>query len=414
MTEAQAGSTSADEELVARFVGRAKDELRGATLSELLAFLTVRRVAPGSALARFYEAFPKDADGPTGRDALIERLRKEAVSPPEMSVTSEVILELLRLQHSLENQSDEAGEGLRMLAQRDFDTYAYGESQRAGEILRTLMVAVARADDIVREDLARFYASLAETYSGAYEQLLAAMGRQPIPEIGTVENFGRVITALMDGLLVRAAFDEPENVRNLLRATIVPLLGALTYPIGFKPPEDRDHLFDVPPLSATIRYPRTPTDAQALSADALADLQGTWQGTMKTERVLRDVRGGSGLRETYLVLDDSTGRLQATNFVEGGLSRMVMPQFFAVGHRRRMTCLYEAEVGTNLQPESPSHRGAWILEVDQRPAQHLTATYFTDRSTRGEFRFTRRLDTYANSFLDARAMFASWKPDEEL
>jgi hypothetical protein len=124
-------------------------------------------------------------------------------------------------------------------------------------------------------------------------------------------------------------------------------------------------------------------------------------------------QGGRGPRETYLVLDDSSGRLEATNFIEGGFSRMVMPEFFEAGGRRRMACVYEAELRERLQPESPSHRGAWIVEADSQPAQHLTATYFTDRSTRGEFRFTRRQETCANSFDEAQAMFEPWESDQE-
>src|SRR5579862_2658203 len=87
------------------FINAAFASVANASLDDLLSFLKVSHVARGSALARFYEAFPKTGPEPTGRDALITELRERATTGEVATdVTRGFVNQVLRLQNGLRDQ----------------------------------------------------------------------------------------------------------------------------------------------------------------------------------------------------------------------------------------------------------------------------------------------------------------------
>ncbi len=277
-----------------------------AKLPDLLSFLKVADVARGSGLARFYKLFPKGEDGPAedrpaGRDALVQAIENQAIDGKVwLEVTQR---DAMRLPLLARDRDEEAFRLLRELATGDVEAYSDEPELRGPEVLRSLMAIAAHAGDQYAQDrLRERYGRIEPMYATFYRSLLEeALGRRAIPGIDTMEGLGLVIAALFDGLVLQHSFDDDEAAIRLAEATIVPLLGALTYPKDAPPPTDADHLY--PPEPATASYGLTPPHLRPLPLDALADLVGTWQGTTRPA-------DKESQPNTYLVLSDSEARLR--------------------------------------------------------------------------------------------------------
>lgn len=389
-----------------RFVAAAQAETLGATFEDLFAFLPIRRVAPGSAHARFKETF---GEGESGRKALIAELKRTAVENPRPSPGETV--DLMELVNDIRDRDPDVGDRIRQIALDEFDRYSGDGDQalRANELIRMLMIAVAASEEDSRRLLRRRYATADATYAQRYRELLNALGRDPIPQIGSADNLAYVLGAVLDGFLVRAALENDDaangsRARELFAAVLIPLVGALSHSQGSSPPPETSRLYaDLMP-SATAEFKRTP--GWAVAAETPCSLRGTWRGTMLTDVVTRDPHLGHGPRETYLVIDANGDHLQISNFIATGMSRMLFPQLTHIAGRYRLACMYEADLMGNPTPDWPSHRGAWILESDDEVTQ-LNAVYFNDRSARGRFVFDSRVDQVSGSFFEAQHLIAA-------
>jgi hypothetical protein len=232
-----------------KYLARAREALRTATLDDFLGFLTVRRFAGGSATARFYDAFPvvMSADGTTrgGRSELLEMLKRES-APTEIEtdapVTTTTLLRLLKLISDLKDRNPTALDEMKAIALDDFDGYYGSPEEHPHDVMSNLMAAAARQDPEARERLAVYYRALTQAYVGTYEALLLAFDREPIDSIGSVDNLAIVITALYDGLAVRARVGEP--ARELLSNVLLPIVAALTVPVGKPSLSDAELLFE--------------------------------------------------------------------------------------------------------------------------------------------------------------------------
>lgn len=213
------------EHLQKQFIDRAKGLLEEAHADDFLSFLTVRKIAGGTATAQFYKAFPN------GREELLKQLRDEAV-PAEVGadtpVTTETLLRLMRLISDLKDRKPEALDELRDVALEDFDGYFGSSSNEVADVFCNVLTATARHDRVASKQLHRYYQALTREYVAVYSMLLDAIGREPIESLGGVENFAIVITALFDGLAVRARLGEPAE--EVLAAALLPIVSALTVP----------------------------------------------------------------------------------------------------------------------------------------------------------------------------------------
>jgi hypothetical protein len=208
-----------------QFLDKAKGLLREASADEFLGFLTVRKIAGGSATAQFYKAFPG------GRDELLKQLWDEALpaeSGEGTQVTTETVLRLMQLVSDLKDRKPEALDELRDVALEDFDGYFGSSSDETSDVLCNVLTATARHDRNASGQLLAYYRVLTSEYVGVYSMLLDAIGREPIESLGGVENFAMVITALFDGLAVQARLGQPAE--EVLAATLLPIVAALTVP----------------------------------------------------------------------------------------------------------------------------------------------------------------------------------------
>lgn len=223
-----------------QFVDNARQLLRKASADEFLGFLTVRKIAGGSATAQFYKAFPG------GRKELLKQLWDEAL-PAERGegtqVTTETVLRLMQLVSDLKDRKPEALDELRDVALGDFDGHFGSSSDETSDVLCNVLTATARRDGDASAQLFAYYRALTSEYVGVYSMLLEAIGREPIESLGGVENFAMVITALFDGLAVQARLGQPAE--DVLAAALLPVVSALTVPKDEPSPPPAELLYGV-------------------------------------------------------------------------------------------------------------------------------------------------------------------------
>jgi AcrR family transcriptional regulator len=221
-----------------KYLAKAREALRDATLQDFLDFLTVRRIAGGSATASFYKAFPG------GRDELLDELANEAMptgAGSSIPVTAETAARLMRLVSDLKDQKGEAIDELQEIALANFDGYFHSESTEVDDIVINLVVAAARRDPKARQRLSEYYGSITAEYVNVYSELLHAIDREPIESIGSLEDFATVITALFDGLAIRARMGA--DAKEILAAALLPVFAALTTKVGSPAPSPQDLLY---------------------------------------------------------------------------------------------------------------------------------------------------------------------------
>jgi hypothetical protein len=213
-----------------RYLEEARSALRNASLDELLGFISVRRIVGGTATASFYQAFPG------GREELLRALKDEA-APAEVGVSTPVtvgtVAKAMRLVAALKDEDPDALEELRDVALTNFEETIDSEEGKAKHVLRGLMGTVALADPEAREQLRRFYDVLAEEYGRLFDQILAALDREPIEPIGSVDELTMTILAMYAGLSLRSRVGQPG--KELLAVTLLPVLAALTRSVGSEP-----------------------------------------------------------------------------------------------------------------------------------------------------------------------------------
>jgi hypothetical protein len=405
-------AAGADEELVARqrdrFVETAWRVLaEDLEVDDFLSMLTVRRVAPGSNAERFRLAFGEE----NARAGLVEELIERATTPGPVNQATLQGLGDLMVRFRDDDRPAVAGT-LADVAVADLQAYAFGEVEALPETIRHLLAATARAggqNSAAARRLHDYYQQLASGYAGLYGAVLATLRRKPIPDLSSIEDFAAVMTALLDGFILRATHDDPDEVERLLRACIIPIVASLTVHErargGTNVP---DLLFSEPPMSASASYLRSREDDRPAADDRVAGLCGTWRGTMWSDWVLKDdLPEDDGVREVYLSLDMRSPAPSVMFWFEGGKANVVGPGFVETNDGRlRLTAVYESERGSNATPERPSHRGGLVLETGTNAGDEvLTASYWTDRRTDGQFVFDERVDDIVESFTDGRNAF---------
>lgn len=213
-----------------RYLEKARDTLRAATLDELLGFISVRQIVGGTATATFYQAFPG------GREELISELKREAApgkTGPSTPITVGTVSRAMQLVGALKDGDASALEELREVALANFDEILGSGEGDSSSVLRGLMAAVAVADDRSREQLSEFYDALACEYSGLFEAILGALDREPIGEIGSVFDLTMAFSAMVSGLSLRSRLGQ--SGKAVLAGALLPILVALTAPADGEP-----------------------------------------------------------------------------------------------------------------------------------------------------------------------------------
>ena len=134
------------------------------------------------------------------------------------------VLRLMQLVSDLKDRDPEALDELRSVAIDNFR--GDPEDDGVGGIVAGVLGVAAKRDPEAAGQLRAHYQGLTRENIGVFRMLLEAIGREPIAELGGIENFAMVLTALFDGLAIRERIGDPAE--EVLAAALLPIMAALT------------------------------------------------------------------------------------------------------------------------------------------------------------------------------------------
>ena len=139
----------------------------------------------------------------------------------------------------------------------------------------------------------------------------------------------------------------------------------------------------------------------------LDGLAGTWRGEVETSWHIKGTGvARSGSFPCFKTLHTAGSDVTLRWLFEVGVAYAAGLQFVPVGSARRLICLYESTRPGGTSEQAPSHRGAWIVDIDRDRPLTLEGPYFTDRRTSGTLRFGNRWDAQALSYAQAVDLYA--------
>jgi hypothetical protein len=171
-----------------------------------------------------------------------------------------------------------------------------------------------------------------------------------------------------------------------------------------------------PTASASVGLARTPASGSGATASPWDDLIGTWAGTTISDSLFKHRYAGATLAAdgpgddsrfapTYMVIELHEGELAVRWLYSAGTSTAiaVRPVHMPDGGRR-LVCVFDADRDGTEVLQVPSHRGACLLEIDERPAAMLVGPYWNDRRADGLLLFERRLPQSVRTFGEAASL----------
>lgn len=230
----------------AELLAAAFDLVAGASLDELVAFVTVRRLTDtaGRSNGALYSAFP---GGPAAAASTAVLRSLDEVGAPTVELAERIVDLLPKVRAGAE-------ESVADLASAAADNVE-GWSVGAGADLFTtnlLAVAAARNDPRARGALAASYRELNRHYIAVYDALFDAWGREPVPEFDT-PRLAVLLTCVADGLAMRRRFD-PGVDHGFIGDVITAVWLACTRPVGSDDAtDDRLRLPDRPHVNPVKR-----------------------------------------------------------------------------------------------------------------------------------------------------------------
>jgi hypothetical protein len=135
-------------------------------------------------------------------------------------------------------------------------------------------------------------------------------------------------------------------------------------------------------------------------------INGTWRGEIVTTWV--DTKTGSPPPpiETYIVIRQTLSRVQMNLVTKESQSDLLAGSIVKDGKGvYRLTGIYLNTPKAQVRHRSEIHYGGVVLQIQGDPPQALEGGYWTDRLSRGDLKFTRRVSRLCCGFDDAARAF---------
>lgn len=212
------GKPSDIEEPRDRIVKAAADLLIAEGHSILAAGLSPERVGRYAEWSRrnIYNHFPTKTE-------LLEELFRRSLAVDRSNVTDDIVNSMV--EHSL---SESRGDIVKVLRDIANANWAQAKDDRV-IILQMLAWSVGQADDGVRNDLRDLYGSLDRRLSVGFERLFTEWEREFIPPLDA-KRVATVLTALTEGLRIRASVDPDAVDDGMLSWVVLSLFPGLSQP----------------------------------------------------------------------------------------------------------------------------------------------------------------------------------------
>jgi hypothetical protein len=138
-------------------------------------------------------------------------------------------------------------------------------------------------------------------------------------------------------------------------------------------------------------------------------LRGTWKGQLQSNWIDPSTNQGIAPIDVFLVIRQTYSTISMRMMTKESASRSLVASLQAPRDDvARASSTYQSVPRLLIQGRSRIHHGALMIEVEGRPANRLTGSYWTDRDTKGEVSLDARLPKPYTSFDEASA--AKWSP----
>lgn len=135
------------------------------------------------------------------------------------------------------------------------------------------------------------------------------------------------------------------------------------------------------------------------------DVRGTWKGELESFWV--DVTTNTKIppKPAYLTVRQTASHVTISLYTDESQSTSSLAVVTHSPAVATLNYMYLAQPDSKYEHRSRMHHGSASLAVIGRPAERLQGRYWTNRDSRGEFKFDRRVDAIAEDYEGAVALF---------
>lgn len=136
------------------------------------------------------------------------------------------------------------------------------------------------------------------------------------------------------------------------------------------------------------------------------DVSGTWKGTLTSQWVDPSTSQPAPTKTAYVVIRQTASSLSVTMLTDEMRSTSSLAAIGGEDGDISLDYIYMSSPRSSVEHRSRMHRGGTALEVTgaSKPVR-LHGRYWTDRDSRGELDFDRRVKDHAEDFQAAEALF---------
>ncbi|WP_420638934.1 hypothetical protein [Candidatus Poriferisocius sp.] len=129
-------------------------------------------------------------------------------------------------------------------------------------------------------------------------------------------------------------------------------------------------------------------------------LRGTWSGRLVTHWPDPETGQAPGPRDCYLVIRQTASTIRATLLTDESRSSSAVAELADNDGGTSLCYIFRNQPQIQVDHRSTAHHGAVVLEIDSGGTR-LEGHYWTDRYSRGELEFGKRVRKYAATFAEA-------------
>jgi len=136
-------------------------------------------------------------------------------------------------------------------------------------------------------------------------------------------------------------------------------------------------------------------------------INGTWKGTLYSNYKNPKDNSTKVPIEVFLVINQTSDLVTKVAFYseESSSSAITSPALTKNGEQWEFSYVYQNHSKYDLRNSSPIHNGTVLLTLDNEKNKTMQGSYWTDRCTRGEIKFTQYSKATATNFSKAKELF---------
>lgn len=137
------------------------------------------------------------------------------------------------------------------------------------------------------------------------------------------------------------------------------------------------------------------------------DIRGTWQGTLQSFWLNPATGTPPAPKTVYLVIRQSASEISVVLLTNESRSKSSLARVHDDGVTASLDYMYLNWPDGCLEQRSKMHYGSTSLNIIGKPVMRLRGSYWTNRDTRGELAFNKRILKLSDDFAQAETMLSS-------